>query len=65
MNRTGSGWTVMNEMGIDGSCHGVAEQDDEAMSQPDEVEKWISVQPATKMPGRSKERAIVPWDHDS
>jgi hypothetical protein len=65
MNRAGGGWTVMNEMGIDGSCHGVAEQEDEAMSQPDEVEKWISVQPATKMRGRSNECAIISRDHES
>lgn len=54
----------MNEMRIDGSCHAIAEQDDEAISQPDEVEKWISVQPDKKTSGRAKECGIISQGHE-
>lgn len=49
MDRADGCWTVVNERKIDGSCNRPKEQDDEAISQPDKVEQWISIQSNDKM----------------
>lgn len=51
-------WTVVSERKIDGSCKCPEEQDEEAMSQPDKVDKWIRIQPNNKMLCRIKAHSV-------
>jgi hypothetical protein len=54
MDHADGGWTVVNESKIDGSCNCPEGQDDEAMSQPDKIEKRISIQTNDKMLYKAK-----------
>lgn len=62
MNRADDGWTVMNEMGIDGSCHGPEEEDGKALSQSGKVERCSCAQSASRMLGQAQEQPATSQD---